>query len=361
MAKKLKAKSLFDLTFVSDARLSPNGRRAVAVHTTIQTPPKDREEAAPDANAEAAPRYVSHLFLYDTAAAGRAQQLTQAGDANTHPRFSPKGDAVAFLSKRGSPGEAEGAQLHLLPLAGGEARRLTDLPAGVTEFCWHPGGELLALVSQGERDTAKGRPRVIDRMFYKGDGVGFRPSGSAQIYLCDLSGEVTKLTKLQSSPSGLVFTPDGAALLFTAAEDERAADAWQSLLWTLPLEDAKGGGYKGGRPTPVVSNLTRVAAPSPSPDGRFVALLSPTDQRNFGTPTGLWVAPLAGGEAQLLTGDFEATSSVAGDSRYGALPETPCWDGESVLVNLNREGRSGLARVSLSGRVRALHLSLIHI
>jgi dipeptidyl aminopeptidase/acylaminoacyl peptidase len=360
MAKKLKAKSLFELTFLSDAQLGPDGKRAVAVHTTIEAPSSesaaahDASHRALDDGSQTPPRYVSHLFLYSTAEAGRARQLTQVGQANTHPRFSPSGDAIAFLSKR----EADKAQLYLLPLGGGEARRLTDFPAGVTEFCWHPGGELLALVSRGERtNDTKDQPRVIDRMFYKGDGVGFRPTESAQIYLCDLDGKTTKLTKLQSSPSGLVFTPDGQTLLFTAAEDERAADAWQSLLWALPLEEAKGDGKKGGKPTPLVSNLTRVTAPSPSPDGRFIALLSPTDQVNFATPTGLWVVAAEGGKARLLTGELEATTRVAGDSRYGAFPETPCWDGEGILVNLNREGRSGLARVSLEGRVRALHRS----
>ena len=45
----------------------------------------------------------------------RARRLT-AGPADSAPRFSPDGTSIAFLRKVG-----DSAQLHLIPLAGGEA------------------------------------------------------------------------------------------------------------------------------------------------------------------------------------------------------------------------------------------------
>jgi len=337
MAKKLKVKSLLELTFVADGQLSPDGRRAVAVHTTIE---QGEDNDKP-------PRYVSHLFLYDTGA-GEAVQLTRSGEGNTRPRFSPDGSQLAFLSKR--EGE-EKPQLFLLPLSGGEARRLTSLKAGVSEFAWHPSGRSLALASRGDwEDEAgkKGHARTIERMFYKGDGVGFKPTEPAQIYLCDVhTGDSEKLSKLKSDPSGLVWSPDGEVLYFTAAEDEAAADDWRSNVWALPRE--------GGKARALVTNLSRAASPSPSPDGAHLALLSPTDGENFASPTGLWVLSSEGGEARLLTDDLEAIPAISSDSHYGGLPNTPQWaeDGGAVFINANREGRSGVARVGLDGEVRA--------
>lgn len=49
----------------------------------------------------------------------RARRLT-AGPADSAPRFSPDGTSIAFLRKVG-----DSAQLHLIPLAGGEAETLT--------------------------------------------------------------------------------------------------------------------------------------------------------------------------------------------------------------------------------------------
>ena len=82
-------------------------------------------------------------------------------------------------------------QVHLLPLDGGEARRLTDLPRGVSEFAWSPDGtdarrpHALARRDANEEERRRGRPpkpkpgepplsdyRYIDRLGYQFNGAG---------------------------------------------------------------------------------------------------------------------------------------------------------------------------------------------
>ena len=336
---KLKAKHLLDLTFVSDAQLSPDGGQVVAVQTTIRQP-SDKDKP---------PEYQSQLFFYGVG--DEPRQLTYSGPC-TQPRFSPDGTRLAFVSKRAGADNDAKPQLCLLPLTGGEAQTLTDLKAGVGEIVWQPSGEKIALVSRGDFEdeaTKRGEARVIDRVFYKGDGVGFRSQEPAQIYLFDLkTHEADKLTKLKSSPDALTFSPDGEQLYFVAAQDPAAEDAWESSVWVC---DVSGK----GKPQRLAPNLTRAFTVTPSPDGTQLAILAATDQDNFASPVGLWLAPADGGDATLLTGELDAAPSSGGDSQYGSYPNTPSWaDDTNIFVNVNQEGRSGVVRVSLTGRLRAL-------
>ena len=346
---KLKAKHLLDLTFVSDAQLSPDGGQVVAVQTTIQQPDDQKS-----ASQHKPPEYQSHLFLYGVG--DEPRQLTYSG-SNMQPRFSPDGTRLAFVSERAGAGDEAKPQLCVMPLSGGEAQTLTDFKTGVSEIVWHPSGEQLAFVSRGDFEdegAKKGEARVIDQLFYKGDGVGFRSTEPAQLYLYDLTTQkAEKLTKLKSSPGSLAFSPDGALLYFVGAKDPNAEDEWESSAWVC---EASGK----GKPQQLAPNLSSVAALTPSPDGTQLALLAATDQGNFASPVGLWLAPAhgdsdAGGEATLLTGELETVPSIGGDSQFGGYPNAPSWaDDTNIFVNVNQEGRSGVVKVTLKGSLRAV-------
>ena len=102
------------------------------------------------------------------------RQLTLGARHDRHARFSPDGRTLAFLSDRRTLVEEEpdraaraddgrdredATQVHLLPLDGGEARRLTDLPRGVDAFEWSPDGTRLVVTSTSRGATAdRGRP-----------------------------------------------------------------------------------------------------------------------------------------------------------------------------------------------------------
>src|SRR5436190_15991260 len=62
--------------------------------------------------------------------------LTTSVQSSTSPRWSPDGKSVAFLSARPAPGDTAGEipknQIWILPLSGGEPRRVSNLPNAVT-------------------------------------------------------------------------------------------------------------------------------------------------------------------------------------------------------------------------------------
>ena len=90
--------------------VSPDGRMAVVA---VSRPDLDADE------------YRSQLWAVPTDASAPARPLTSSG-RDTAPAFSPDGRWLAYLSAAGG----EAPQIHVLPTAGGAARRLTDAPSG---------------------------------------------------------------------------------------------------------------------------------------------------------------------------------------------------------------------------------------
>src|SRR3954468_15127129 len=76
-------------------------------------------------------------------AGGEAKRLTTAPGSDSHPRWSPDGKTIAFTSTRSGS-----SQIWLLPLDGGEARQLTKLPIDVSGPIWSPKGDKLAFAAE---------------------------------------------------------------------------------------------------------------------------------------------------------------------------------------------------------------------
>ncbi len=143
------------LRVATEPRLSPDGRH---VAVTLQG-------VAPGYDG-----YRSSIWLVPCEGGEEPRPLTLGVRRDRHPRFSPDGRTLAFLSDRRSIVEEEpgapdakdredAVQVHLLPLDGGEARRLTDLPRGVEGFEWSPDGSRLVVVTSSYGATrGRGRP-----------------------------------------------------------------------------------------------------------------------------------------------------------------------------------------------------------
>lgn len=164
---------VYELTTVSDPRLSPDGSLVAFVVTRI-----DREES----------EYRSTIWVMPPDASSPPRQLTSGVKADAAPRFSPDGTRLAFVSNR----ETEKKQLFVLPLEGGEAQRLTDLPEDVEDPIWSPDSRRLAFVSRvpdaayQEENEKRRPPRRFKRLQFKFDSEGWtgdqrqpirRPSG----------------------------------------------------------------------------------------------------------------------------------------------------------------------------------------
>lgn len=82
----------------------------------------------------------------DGVPAGRAWRVTVDRTKVSHPRFSPDGRHIAYTTWRSLDPE-----IHLAPVDGGPARRLTYWGSTDTRVCgWSPDGDILAVSSHGQ-------------------------------------------------------------------------------------------------------------------------------------------------------------------------------------------------------------------
>ena len=89
----------------------------------------------------------SALWLLSTLG-GQPRQLTQCGDKDGQPAFSPRGDRIGFIAKREQQGHKdETPQLYVIPADGGEAHRVGDIATGVDGFRWCPDGRHVVFIS----------------------------------------------------------------------------------------------------------------------------------------------------------------------------------------------------------------------
>jgi len=116
--------------FVGDPQVSPDGARVAYVRTVPD--PKTNKQ-----------RSVIITVPFDGEPAGGVP-FTSGVTPDSHPRWSPDGRWLAFLSGRDAGvGDEEakkkaGAQIWVAPTSGGEARPITAIKGGVTGFVWSP-------------------------------------------------------------------------------------------------------------------------------------------------------------------------------------------------------------------------------
>lgn len=334
MPRPAKSTDLLSLKFASDVRVSPDGAAVAWVVTDIVP-----------ANGDEPPRYRSRIHLATTLKKGAAEEFTRGEYADTSPRFSPAGERLAFLRTANAAGRP---QLHVMPLGGGEPRALTEHKAGVRAFAWSPDGGSLAYVSGGEYvdDAAKkGTPRRLTTRYWRGDGVGIIPSEPAQVYLIPADGgSAQRVTELPESPYLIAFAPGGEKLYVAHRTGEWPEGDHFTALLTVDVSS--------GAQEHLLTVKAGISLLAPSPDGRTLAFTSSQVPDDVAAEDGVWLLDLTeeARTPRLVTGAHLTPPSAGGDSRYGGYGATPIWSADSttLLLNVNKEGASSLARLDVS-------------
>ena len=101
------------------------------------------------------------LWLVPSDGSAKPRRLTWQKGSDGSPAWSPDGKTLAFVSKRG---EDDPAQLYLLPMAGGEAERVTDLPIAPGSPKWFPDGKRIAFAAKTLPDLNDDFDKIKERL-----------------------------------------------------------------------------------------------------------------------------------------------------------------------------------------------------
>lgn len=264
----------------------------------------------------AADKSKSRVWMVSTAG-GDAIPLTSESASSSHPRWSPDGKYLAFLSARGEGDGDEDTksktQVWILNREGGEAQQLTKTIQDVDDFAWSPSGDRLVLILQdptpdeleaakradGAKAKPKPRPWVIDRLQFKEDEIGYLDRRRTHLYVFTLfDKKLTQITSGDYDDTEPAWSPDGRSLAFTSNRTEEPDRNYNSNIWVV----AAGNTDRGKNLVHVTTGAGTDGSPAWSPDGKWIAYTSQLDPRLFQYATfHLAVVPAGGGEAKLLT------------------------------------------------------------
>ncbi|MEC1262134.1 S9 family peptidase [Bacillus swezeyi] len=346
MKQLITESDLTKLVSITDPQYSPDGGKVAYVQTNVN----QKQDS-----------YDAHIMVFDFEKKESAQWTFGKG-RNQHPRWSPDGSMLAFTSNRD-----ETTQVYVMNTAGGEARKVTDIPYDVSQPEWSPDGRSLLCSVKLTKDESPAdkektkleehEPLEVDSLVYKADGQGFKRGKYTQLILVDLeTEEIKQVTDQERDHLSHAFSPCGKMIAFSAnltgKADARVNDVY---LMTLSTGETKRLTGKNG----IFSSL------SFSPDGKYLAFLGNEKEFQNATLDKAWLYDIEKGKVSCLTEmlDVHLSDAVAGDSLVGGVLPKPAWtkDGNGFYVIGTDQGSTGIYYISTEGLAYPVRLEKEHL
>ncbi|MEO6446737.1 MAG: S9 family peptidase [Gemmatimonadaceae bacterium] len=261
--------------------------------------------------------------------------------------WSPDGQRIAYIAK----GEPTGSQIFVRWMdAEGAVSQVTRVTESPSDIQWAPDGKSIAFrMNVPFKETwninvpaaPKGAkwiepPRVVTRLDYRQDRVGFNDDGYGQIFIVSADGGTPRqLTTGMWDHGAPQWLAGSSAIVFTGDRVENSEYRWrQSDIYKIDVASAQ------------VSQLTTRNGPdqqpTPSPDGKLIAYTGYDSTDATWTDSKLYVMNADGTNSREISGKLDR-------SAQGIM-----WaaDGSGVYFNVENEGSRNLYFASVSRQVR---------
>jgi dipeptidyl aminopeptidase/acylaminoacyl peptidase len=320
---------LFDLEWVADPQISPDGSQIVYVRSF---------------NDIMTDRARSNLWTVNFDGTNH-RPLTSGNNNYGSPRWSPDGQRLAYVSSQDGS-----AQIYVRWMDTGETAKITNLTQSPGGLTWSPDGTQLALsmfvpkpaepwaVSMPTRPEGAewARPAtVIEQMKYRADGTGYLDPGFSHLFVVPAEGGTPRqVTGGDFNHGGSVsWTPDSKSLVFSAnRREDNDFEPMDSEVYRLDVDS--------GELTQLTERYGPDQSPVVSPDGSMIAYLGFDDVHNGYQVTKLYVMNADGSNSHMLADDLDR--SLAG-LRWVA--------DDGLWAQYDTEGNTKLAHITMSGDV----------
>lgn len=302
--EKFTAETMWSLARLGDPSLSPRGDYAVVPVTSYDV----------DEN-----RGYTDLWLLPTRE-GSARQLTSDAANDTSPVFSPDGQWVAFISKRGEDKEP---QIYVIAVNGGEARRVTDVPTGANAPKWFPDSRRIAFATpiwtdlvrwedQKQRMDARASTKMSGKVWDRAPIAYWdRYLDDREPHLYSIAvegGEPTAITRMSGhhlskneyDSHSYDISPDGTEVAFVANTDDSGIEP------NLDVIVLASCGCKPARNV-TDENAADDERPAYSPDGKYLAFTQARVPGFYADRARLMLLDRSTLRARALTEDWDRT------------------------------------------------------
>jgi dipeptidyl aminopeptidase/acylaminoacyl peptidase len=257
---------LYKIKAIADPQISPDGKNIAFTVTE---------------NNLAEGKSKTEVYLMD-ADGNNIRNVTDNPAADYHPRWSPDGKSLLFLSTR-----HEGPQAWLLPLAGGEPTQVTHFTTGVSDAVWTSDGKHIVFTSDvfpecgADGDCNKKidesmssgpiQAHMADHLLYR-HWTSWKDGRRSHVFVYDIDSK--KYTDLSPGDydapvfslggGGVAVSPDGKEVCFASNHDANEAETTNADLFIVSTS--------GGEPKDITAeNKSYDGDPSYSPDGKYIA------------------------------------------------------------------------------------------
>ncbi|HNR05951.1 MAG TPA: S9 family peptidase [Saprospiraceae bacterium] len=309
------AEKCLELKNITAVTASPDGSKVLyAVREAVMT--ADRSE------------YINQIWMTDIKT-GKQMPLTRGDKNSAQPAWSPDGQWISFVSNRDGKNN-----LYLLPVAGGEAEKITDVKSGIGNYKWSPDGRSLACViadpvtGEDEKNT-KGK----EDWYYMDEKIKQNRLYVLKLDQKDSAGArvMKKLTEQDLNVNAFDWSPDGKQIIFSHGKSPEVNDNVYSDISLINLED--------GKIKSIANSGAGESNPLFSPDGKYLAYASTTDPVDWSGPEHIRIYSLADGKTWKLKATPDENASLIGWTA----------DSRSLLVNESNKTMSSVYILSVDG------------
>lgn len=330
--EKLELLDIFDLEFVSDPQISPDGSRVVYV--------RNFKDIMADANR-------SNLWIVNVDGS-KNRPLTTGNQTDYAPQWSPDGTRVLYLSTKDGSSE-----MYLRWIADGTEQKLSNFPKSPSGIQWSPDGKwiafsmavdgsspsLMALPKAPKGAKWTDQPMYIDQLNYRSDGAGYLPAAYRHLFLISADGGHPRQLTSGDFNHGNSFdwTPDGKYLIFSAnRHPDGDYEPRNTEIYELEVTT--------GTITPLTDRLGPDGSPAVSPDGKHIAYVGFDDRYQGFQTQGVYLMNRDGNQVKLINESFDRN---ANNLQWSA-------DSKSLYFQYDDQGNTKIARMNLQGEVTDL-------